>query len=443
MTVTASPIRVTRQAGARVPASRRTTPVLLRIAAVSIAVLALVAGLIAALATSERQGATTAAWQNAEPLMVTAQAVDTSLSDADTTAAASFLQGRLEPAGLQRRYQSDLAMRLGRRRRARPARPALIPTWRQVSRPFRRTCPVYAGIVQDADFNERQAFYPLAAAYISRSQQPHALVDPARLRPRSTGQRASTLGRRPIARGLPAAGDPCGPGLPRAAGRPRGGPALAQPPLPPHLERAAGDRHRDRPRPGRLVDSGARHARPGVNSALANGSRPVSTFTQARILALRARADDELTLLTRDSDPTYQSDYSSTAAAPPAPARRSGSRPARPAPPCATELARAKAAFGSYAPCTARSGTTMRAAIWAGAVGLASGTGAGQLPAISSDLNSDLVRRDHRPPSRPSSRATSGAASDLDGLIWGLAVGAILVAALVLIGFQPRIAEYR
>ena len=45
----------------------------------------------------------------------------------------------------------------------------------------------------------------------------------------------------------------------------------------------------------------------GVNAAQANGSRPVSTFTQARILAFRARADDELTLLTQDSDSTYQS----------------------------------------------------------------------------------------------------------------------------------------
>ena len=78
--------------------------------AIAIAVLALLAGLVAALATSERQGATSAAWQNAEPLMVTAQAVDTALSDADTTAGASFLQGRLEPPALQRRYETDLAL---------------------------------------------------------------------------------------------------------------------------------------------------------------------------------------------------------------------------------------------------------------------------------------------------------------------------------------------
>ena len=39
--------------------------------------------------------------------------------------------------------------------------------------------------------------------------------------------------------------------------------------------------------------------------------------------------------------------------------------------------------------------------------------------------------------------STSGAASDLDGLIWGLAIGAILVTVLVLVGIQPRIEEYR
>ena len=40
-------------------------------------------------------------------------------------------------------------------------------------------------------------------------------------------------------------------------------------------------------------------------------------------------------------------------------------------------------------------------------------------------------------------RASSGAAADLNGLTWGVAIAAILVALLALIGFQPRIAEYR
>ena len=75
-------------------------------------------------------------------------------------------------------------------------------------------------------------------------------------------------------------------------------------------------------------------------------------------------------------------------------------------------------------------------------MGLASGSSAHDLPAISSDLNSDLA--DGITASQSTFvNATSDAASDLDGLIWGLAVGSVLVAALVLIGFQARIAEYR
>ena len=64
--------------------ARRATPARLRFTAVSIAVLALLTGLVGLLAATQRQTATAAAWQQAEPLMVTAQAVDTSLSDADT-----------------------------------------------------------------------------------------------------------------------------------------------------------------------------------------------------------------------------------------------------------------------------------------------------------------------------------------------------------------------
>ena len=88
--------------------ARRETPVVLRMIAVSIVLLALLAGVAGTLATVVRQSATSASWQTAEPLMVTAQAIDTSLSDADTTAAASFLQGRVEPTTLQQRYDADL-----------------------------------------------------------------------------------------------------------------------------------------------------------------------------------------------------------------------------------------------------------------------------------------------------------------------------------------------
>lgn len=437
MTVTAPPIPATRDAGARLGLARRTTPVRLRSAAIAIAVLALVTGLVAALATSERQGATTAAWQNAEPLMVTAQAVDTTLSDADTTAGASFLQGRLEPPALQRRYDTDLA--LASTDVAVAARDAgSDPAVAQSLQTLLTDLPVYAGIVQDADFNERQGSYPLAAAYIAE---------------------ANNLMRTAI---LPAAASVYGTESSRLAEDQSQGvspflailAALAFLALLVVLvvaQRWLSQRFR---RTWNLALAVATvivlalgvwftialvSQNSGVNTALSNGSRPVFTFTQARILALRARADDELTLLTRDSDPTYQRDYTSTAAALghllDSPASSTGSSAPR-------QLVQAKAAFASYGSVHGQIRHDDTTNDLSGAVALASGNGPGQLPAISSDLNRDLS--DGITASQGTFvNTTSDAASDLDGLIWGLAVGAVLVAALVMIGFQPRIAEYR
>jgi hypothetical protein len=438
VTVTASPIRVTRQAGARVRSARRTTPVLLRGVAVSVAILALVAGLIAALATSERQGATTASWQNAEPLMVTAQTVDTSLSDADTTAAASFLQGRLEPAGLERRYQSDLAIAsadVAVAAREAGSDPEVAASLETLSTDL----PVYSGIVQDADFNERQGSYPLAAAYISE---------------------ANNLMRSSI---LPAAATVYGTEGSRLADDQSISPLLAILAALAFLgllvllvvaQRWLSRRFHRTWNVALAVATvivlalglwftvALTTQTNGVNSALANGSRPVSIFTQARILALRARADDELTLLTRDSDPTFQADYRSTAADLGHLLDTSGSSTGAAGSPVRTQLARAKATFGSYASLHGEIRQDDLGGNLAGAVGLAAGSSAHDLPAISSDLNSDLA--DGITASQSTFvNTTSDAASDLDGLIWGLAVGVILIAALVLIGFQPRIEEYR
>ena len=166
--MTAPLSRATLRPKAQLELARRATPVRLRFAAVAIALLAVLTGLVAALATTQRQSATSAAWQQAEPLMVTAQAVDTSLSDADTTAAASFLQGRVEPPALQSRYQGDLARAaadVAVAAREAGSDPGVAASLETLSTDL----PVYAGIVQDANFNERQASYPLAAAYIAEA----------------------------------------------------------------------------------------------------------------------------------------------------------------------------------------------------------------------------------------------------------------------------------
>ena len=437
MTTTATPLPATRSAGARLTLSRRTTPVRLRVAAVSIALLSVVAGLVAAIAVSERQSATSSAWQSSEPLLVTAQEIDTSLSDADTTAAAAFLQGQLVPAALQSRYQADLARAssdLATAAQEAGSDPAVATSLRTLS----TALPVYAGIVQQADVNERQASYPLAAAYLAE---------------------ANNLMRTTM---LPAAAEVYGTEVRRLQGdqNQAASPSLAALAVVASVgllvalvvaQRSLSRRfHRTWNVPLAaatlvVVALGIWGAvalatqDSGVGTAMANGSHPVSTFTDARILALRARADDELTLLTRDSDPSYQADYTTTAAALRAllaPGASTGDTAER------NQLARARAEFASYGAVHTRIRQADSGGDLSAAVALASGVGAAELPAVSSQLDGTLS--DGIDASRATFvDATSGAASDLDGLVWGLAIGSVLVAVLVLVGFQSRIEEYR
>jgi hypothetical protein len=175
----------------------------------------------------------------------------------------------------------------------------------------------------------------------------------------------------------------------------------------------------------------------GVNDALANGSKPVTAFTDARILALRARADDELTLLTYDSDKTYQADYRTTDVALRGILAGRGSN--------ATantferdQAARAQSAVAAYEAVHRQ----IRHDDNSGDVNAAVGLATQRLPAVSSTLANDLS--DGIAGSQTTFvDSTSGAASDLDGLVWGLAIGAILASVLVLVGVRPRIEEYR
>ncbi|HUE05817.1 MAG TPA: hypothetical protein VMP41_00190 [Acidimicrobiales bacterium] len=439
VTTTVSTLRDARTVGPRVAVARLTTPVQLRIASVVIAVLALLAGFVAAVTVAERQSATSSAWRSSEPLLVTAQDIDTSLSDADTTAAASFLQANLEPAALQNQYQSDLgraasdvavaAQRAG-------SDPALATSLRTISTEL----PVYAGIIQQANVNERQAFYPLAAAYLSE---------------------ANNLMRTSL---LPAAAQVYGTEARRLQGDQNRAVSpwlavLAIVALVALVGALIAAQYRLSRRFRRTWNVALLVATilvlvlgawgivaltiqgNGVSSAMADGSRPVSTFTQGRILALRARADDELTLLTRDSDATFKTDYATTAVALRS-LLASRATPGVVTPTERAELASARSAFASYQRLHRQISKADQQGDLAEAVTLASGGTGNLLPAVSSSLDGALANGIQTSQTTFVS-STSTADADLDGLVWGLAVGSVLVGLLVLVGFQPRIEEYR
>jgi hypothetical protein len=430
----------TRVTGGSNGAARRGTPIVLRTIAGFIVLLALLFGVTGTLATVARQSATSASWQTAEPLMVTAQTIDTSLSDADTTAAASFLQGRVEPAALQQRYNTDLTTAsAGVARAAQEAGsdPAVADAITTLSTDL----PAYSGVIQEADFNERGANYPLAAAYLAEANNlmRTSILPAAAQLYGIEGQRladdqsnaASTLLTVLAAVALVA--------LLAAL-------VLAQRWLSARFHRTWNVALASATVLVLVLSLWAAVAllaqHSGVASAEQNGSRPVSTFTDARILALRARADDELTLLTRDSDVSYQKDYASTAAA--LKGLLAGDHMAdRGSDPLERqESARALDAWDAYSSVHQQVRRADSSGHLTDAVALASASGPHGLPTVSAGLDGALATGIVGS-QEEFVTTTSRAASDLDGLVWGLALGALVVVVLVLVGFGSRLAEYR
>jgi hypothetical protein len=409
----------------------------LRLFAAGCAGLTVLVGLLGLLATSSRYTSTSVAWEATEPLMVDAQSIDTLLSDADTTAAGSFLKGQIEPAASRTRYLDDITDASG----------VLASTTQQVgddasvSAPLRTMTvdlPTYTALVQTATFNQRQGNYPLAAAYMAE---------------------ANNLMRSQI---LPAAA--------RVYGTEHGHLTAEQ-------HRASGpwlvavtmllivvtlvalvllqrwmSRHFHRTLnvavalatlvmtvigvwfAVAVVAQGV-----AVDRAAAIGSGPVTTYTQARIDALDMRADDELTLLSRDSVSSYQADEASTVAGL---RRLLASASVGASPDERTRLAEAQRALADYQVAHDQIRRTDTGGDLIGAVAEASAPGPTHLPAASSQLDRALAG-DIAYSQQSFDRSMTGAAADVGILRWGVLLLSLLAAALAVFGVRERLAEYR
>jgi hypothetical protein len=366
--------------------------------------------------------------------MVTAQDIDTSLSDADTTAAASFLQGKLEPAALQDRYSSDITKASADIAIA--AQQAGADAGVGVALQTLSTdLPVYTGIVSAANFNERQHSYPLAAAYLAEANnlmRTNLLPAAAQVYATESRRLASDQGQA------------VSPWLATTAVCAFLALLVALVLTQRWLSRRFHRTWNVALAAATAVVFGAGlwatvsfvTQNTGVNNAQAIGSQPVSTFTQARILALRARADDELTLLTR-SDSTYQEDFRSTQAALKhlVVADGNANRAER------HQLAAARQDVAAYdtVHTQIRQDDPNKFSI---AEALASGSAPADLPATSGRLNAALASGIQDGQANFDDAAPA-ASSDLDGLVWGIALGTVLVAALVVMALRQRIEEYR
>jgi uncharacterized integral membrane protein len=177
----------------------------------------------------------------------------------------------------------------------------------------------------------------------------------------------------------------------------------------------------------------------GVDSAGVDGSGPVGTYTQARILALELRADDELTLLSRDSVSSYQADYGTAAAH----LVRLLTEPASGVSPSErTGLSTASGAYDGYRLAHDQIRRTDTVGDLVGAVRQASATGPTDLPAVSVRLDQTLAQ-DIASSQQTFDQGMAGAAGDIGGLVWLVGGLALLAAALIVLGVRPRIGEYR
>jgi hypothetical protein len=298
--------------------------------------------------------------------------------------------------------------------------------------------PTYTGLVQTATFNERQGFYPLASAYVSEANNfMRVQILPA----------ATTLYALEANRLRADEGNAEGRGLVLTAALllvvVLAGLVLAQLWLSRRFRRTLS--------PPLVAATAAMlivgiwfaitlaAQTSGVDNADTNGSGPVSVYTQARIEALQLRADDELTLLTRDSVSTYQASYSRVATAlthllastQPGASVTEGAR-----------LSQADRDFRAYRSVH----NTIRQLDTSGqlgeAVSLASGSGSSDLPTVSYHLDRELAT------AIASSEHTfntemAGAYGGLGALIFAVSILSLIAAALIVLGFRPRLQEYR
>jgi len=85
-----------------------TTPGALRLLLVTLVILSLAWGVVAALIANQHASAAADVVAVSEPLSLDAEQIYQSLSDADATAANAFLSGGLEPAAARQRYDADI-----------------------------------------------------------------------------------------------------------------------------------------------------------------------------------------------------------------------------------------------------------------------------------------------------------------------------------------------
>jgi len=371
---------------------------------------------------------------NSGPLTVQAQSLYRALSDADSTEASAFLSGGAEPPALRSRYLGDIAT-ASAALTALSASGSDTPALRSLSVGL----PIYTGLVETARADNRLGL-PLGAAYLreASAQMRNVLLTAAKTLYRD--ERAQLANDRNGGGGFPWIAIPLGAIVLILLIR---------------AQRAMTRRTKRILNPGLVAATltvaiaigwitvswavGAEH----LHSSRADGSDRVNVLVNARIDALRARADEALTLVARGNDVSFDSDFKAMMT------DLTGDRgllhQAASAPVAAGLRADVEAAITDLKAWQAEN-TAMHATNdkgdYPGAVASAIGPNATDAPALFAKVDDDLDRGILVANGEFAAQAKD-AASALRGLAIG--VGALIIVALagITVGFQRRIAEYR
>ncbi|HEY0447747.1 MAG TPA: hypothetical protein VGD70_01370 [Actinophytocola sp.] len=131
---------------------------------VGLVVLSLLTGVVGAIALQQKQATIDNLVDHREPLAAASQQIYRSLSDADATAASAFLAGGNPPAALRERYELDIAQAGANLAKASADVAGVADAEAQVDQ-LAQQLPVYTGLVETARAYNRQG-YPAGAAYL-------------------------------------------------------------------------------------------------------------------------------------------------------------------------------------------------------------------------------------------------------------------------------------
>jgi hypothetical protein len=424
-------------AGDRRPVKRsrwRSTPGRMTGNLVVLFVLALAFGIAGTVGGIQRGNQVGSVRTGSGPLTVQAQSLYRALSDADSTEASAFLAAGAEPPVLRSRYLGDIAT-ASAALTALSASGSDTPALRSLSVGL----PIYTGLVETARADNRLGL-PVGAAYLREASGQMRTVLLRAAKTLYDDERAQLASDRNDGGGFPWIAIPLGAIVLILLIR---------------AQQAMTRRTKRILNPGLVAATltvviaigwitvswavDADH----LHSSRADGSDRVNVLVNARIDALRARADEALTLVARGNDASFDADFKAmmtdltgdrgllqqAASAPVAPGLRADVEAA------ATDLKAWQA-----------ENTAMRATNdkgdYPGAVASVIGPDATDAPTLFARVDNDLDRGIEAANKEFAVQAKD-AATALGGLAIG--VGALIIVALagLTVGFQRRIAEYR